>query len=158
MKATHTTATSHLKVRDIMTKEPVCADPSMSLRQLARMLEDNEISGAPVVATNGRLIGVVSMTDLLRRAREAGPESGYVFEMLSENGDEESEPDFASDHSPVVQDFMSEEPITASPEEQLGDVAARMAEHKVHRVIVVNVQNVPVGIVTSLDLLKVFPK
>ena len=153
-----TTTAVHLKVRDIMSKEPVCADSSMSVHQLARMLEDNEISGAPVVAMNGKLIGVVSRTDLLRRAYESGPDSGYFFEMLSEDDElEDGTPDPTS-QGPVVQDFMSEEPITARPEEPIGTVAVRMAEHKVHRVIVVDGQNVPIGIVTSLDLLRVFPR
>ena len=50
--------------RDIMTANPTCATPSMTIRELARLLEDNQISGASVVDRERRVIGVVSRNDL----------------------------------------------------------------------------------------------
>ena len=57
----------------------------------------------------------------------------------------------------VVEDFMSDDPVTARPEESVGVVAHRMAEERVHRVVVIDDRDQPIGIVTTLDLLKVFP-
>jgi CBS domain-containing protein len=48
---------------DIMTKEPLCAEPATTFRQLARLFEENDISGCPVVDEEGKVIGVVSKTD-----------------------------------------------------------------------------------------------
>ena len=56
-----------------------------------------------------------------------------------------------------VAEFMSPYPIVASPDETIGAVARRMAEERVHRVIVVDDQRQVLGIVTSLDMLKAFP-
>ena len=51
---------------------------------------------------------------------------------------------------------MTEDPVTARPDESLPVVAARMIDAHIHRIIVVDPDNRPVGIVTSMDMLKVF--
>lgn len=152
-----TTARSSQHVRDIMTPDPVCVDGSMTLRELARMFVDEEISGAPVIDSNGHLIGVVSKTDLVRRCLEGEAEypPAYLFEMLSEQAGEETE--LRPEHEIVVDQFMTTEPLTATAGERAADVAHRMAEARVHRVVVVDRERRPVGIITSLDLLKAFP-
>ena len=55
-------------VREIMRTELVTVGPDMSVHDLARLLADNEISGAPVVDADGEVLGVVSMTDIIRLA------------------------------------------------------------------------------------------
>jgi len=52
---------------------------------------------------------------------------------------------------------MSIDPVTATPEETVATVARRLAEARVHRAIVVDPSRRPIGIVTTLDLLKFFP-
>lgn len=58
------------KACDVMTPEPVCVEPSTTLSQLARVFEENDISAAPVVNEEGRVIGIASKTDLIRRCTE----------------------------------------------------------------------------------------
>lgn len=60
-------------VQDIMHRDVVTVGPDTTVRELARVLSDGEISGAPVVDRTGRVMGVVSATDVLRLAAE-GPE------------------------------------------------------------------------------------
>ena len=55
-------------VREIMRTEVVTVAPDMSVHDLARLLADKEISGAPVVDVDGEVLGVVSMTDVIRLA------------------------------------------------------------------------------------------
>ncbi len=55
-------------VRDIMQTELVTVGPEMSIHDLARLLAEKEISGAPVVDVDGEVLGVVSMTDVIRLA------------------------------------------------------------------------------------------
>lgn len=148
------------RVREVMTREPVCVDAGSTIRELARLFEEEEISGAPVVAGDGRLMGVVSNSDLIRRCSQGTPDAppGYLFELLSDEADEADE-DRTTMPEPliVVEDFMSWDPVTCAPDELISAVAHRMAEVRIHRIVVVDKENFPVGIVTSLDLLRVFP-
>ncbi len=141
--------------RDIMSPEPVCVEEGMSIREVARIFEENEISGAPVVDGGGKLVGVVSRSDLIRRYTDGDTEidASTLIELFGSNGD-------ADDEGPMperfmsVEEFMTAETITASPTTALHEVAARMVGARVHRVIIVDKEQIPVGIVTSLDLVK----
>jgi CBS domain-containing protein len=141
--------------REIMSREPVCAELGMSIRAVARLFEENEISGAPVVDTQGRVVGVVSRTDLIRRYTEgdADYDPQYLIELFG--GEEE---DDGSGPMPerliTVDDFMTSDPITAHPTTPVQMLAAKMVQSRVHRVVIVDDQRFPVGIVTSLDLVK----
>ncbi len=148
-----TTAT--LRVQEVMTREPVCAERSTTIRELARMFEEFEISGVPVIDQEGSVIGVVTKTDLIRRCSEGSPDAppGSLFELLSDEAGEDTE--LIPEPLIVVEDFMSSDPLTVGPEDSVQSVARAMADARVHRAIVVDAEKHPVGIVTSLDLLKV---
>lgn len=57
-------------VRDIMQSDVVTVTTDATARELARLLADEQISGVPVIDSNGRLVGVVSSTDVVRLAAE----------------------------------------------------------------------------------------
>lgn len=142
-------------IRDVMTKDPICVSASEGARPLARILDEHEISGVPVLDAQERVIGIVSKTDLLHRCVE-GPisnRSGSFFALLAEGLSSDIDPDELGQ----IEDFMTEDPYCVSPDEPIGPVAHRMAEKRIHRAIVVDEDHRPVGIVTSLDLLKAVP-
>lgn len=58
-----------MKVKDVMTKEVVKISQKSSLREAAKILRENEISGAPVVE-DGELIGMISEKDILKTFKE----------------------------------------------------------------------------------------
>ncbi len=151
-----TTHKKNLAAKDVMTRDPVCAEPGMSIRNLARLFDEYEVSGAPVIDSGGRLVGVVSKSDLLRRASdpEFAVEPTYIFEALrGEEGEEEDDRDLAQPTA-SVEDFMTEDPVTGVPDEPVHALARKMTDAHIHRVIIINADRKPVGIVTSLDLLK----
>ncbi|MEE8458471.1 MAG: CBS domain-containing protein [Phycisphaerales bacterium] len=144
-------------VREIMTRNPLCVGPDIGARELARDLEANEISGMPVTDGLDRVIGVVSRTDLLHRMVQGplGTRRSSFFESLAEGlSNDESHPDNLG----TVEDFMTPEPVTAGPDDLVVDVAHRMAEDHIHRIVIVNDGRQVLGIVTTLDLLRVFPR
>lgn len=145
------------RVKDVMTRDPVCLSGGETVAELARVFDSNEISGAPVVDGQNHLIGVVSRTDLVHRAVEGplGSRPGSFFALLAEGADLQF--GLAAEDLGVVDDFMSIDPITASEDEPIETVARRMSEERVHRVIVTDNANHPIGIVTALDLLGAFP-
>jgi CBS domain-containing protein len=150
-----------LTAEDVMTRDPVCVSPGARIRELARILEENEISGAPVVDQNGTLVGVVSKTDMIRRCSEGTEEipPSYLFEMLSEHPTDSAQGSQEVLPEPLicVDDFMTVDPITVGPREPVPAIARLMNNKGIHRVIVVDDENFPIGIITSLDLLGVFP-
>ena len=145
-----------LRARDVMTADPVSVPPSAGIRALARLLEEHEISGAPVVDHQGRLIGVVTKTDLIRRCSEGTDEipPAYLFEILGEQGGDEG---VMPEPLVCVEDFMTEDPVTVTVQTPVPEIARLMSDKRIHRVIVVDREEFPVGIITSLDLLRVFP-
>jgi CBS domain-containing protein len=149
---------TELKARDVMTAEPVCVSPSTTIRELARVFEENEVSGVPVVNQEGLVVGIVSKTDLIRRCAEGTDEipPAFLFEVLSEQGDEGETSEVMPEPLVCVQDFMTEDPVMVSPEVSAASVAREMFERHIHRVVVVDEEKFPVGIITSLDLLGVF--
>ena len=57
---------------DLMNPEVLCVSETMTVRELARYLTNNEITGAPVESSSGKLIGVVSVVDIAAVASDAG--------------------------------------------------------------------------------------
>lgn len=155
----------HAIAQDIMTAEPVCAEPSTTIRQLARLFEDNDISGCPVVDQEGKVTGVVSKTDLIRRCSEGTQEipPAYLFEVVCEHSGGDAE-ERARDGTPIpeplvcVQDFMTESAVTVRPSCPVYEIAALMTGKHIHRVVVVDDEDFPIGMITTLDVLRFFPR
>jgi acetoin utilization protein AcuB len=55
-----------IKVKDIMTKDPITVPPNYTAEETAQVLLENKISGAPVVDENGQIVGTITQTDLFR--------------------------------------------------------------------------------------------
>jgi acetoin utilization protein AcuB len=55
-----------IKVKDIMTKDPITVPPDYTAEETAQVLLDSKISGAPVVDDNGQVVGIITQTDLFR--------------------------------------------------------------------------------------------
>ena len=55
-----------IKVKDIMTRDVITVPPDYTVEETAQVLQKNRISGAPVVAADGQLVGTITQTDLFR--------------------------------------------------------------------------------------------
>jgi CBS domain-containing protein len=126
-----------MKASDLMQKGVVVVSPELGLDQFEELLTSEDISGAPVIDTNGALVGIASKTDIVR--------------ALSEELRERSDSDLGSNLT--VEDIMSGEVVTVGPNEDAKVIARKMIDGHLHRVLVVNETDV-IGIVTSLDLLR----
>ena len=70
-----------MKIADVMTREVVTVSPGASLKEAARLLVENRISGLPVVDTDGDVLGVLSETDIV--AAEAGGSHTLVGQAMT---------------------------------------------------------------------------
>lgn len=142
------------KVGELMTPDPMVLDATDTVATAARMFEQHDFSGAPVIGARGEVIGMISKTDLIRHALQDRDERPprYLFEPIDDEFDGAG---IAEDVPTVlVEEVMTTEPITGRPADTIFDTARRMTECQVHRVIIVDESNCPVGIVTALDLLR----
>jgi CBS domain-containing protein len=151
-------ARANLTAKDVMTAPPITIPASASVGEVATILDENEISGAPVVNDQERPIGVVSRTDLLRLLIEGGPgrrPDRSFLELIA--ADSPSGLSVDVEEMGTAEEFMTGDPVTVPLDEPLAKIARRMAEERVHRVIVVDQDGRAAGIVTTLDLLAKFP-
>jgi CBS domain-containing protein len=114
---------------DVMTRNVLCVYADMDLRELSKLLVDREISGAPVTARDGTLIGVVSEIDLLRYGWGRG-KGRTVSDVLT----------------PIVHSVKEKTPVET--------IAKLMRSKRIHRVIVER-NGRAVGIISALDLVAV---
>ncbi|MFK7821780.1 MAG: HPP family protein [Planctomycetaceae bacterium] len=112
-----------LRVRDVMTPLPVHLHPDQTIDEATQVLQKNDISGAPVVDGDGVCVGVMSTADLAGGA-----------------------------YCTTVSELMSPSPIALAAETSMMDAARSMVEKHIHRVVVIDNEGHPTGVVTSLDV------
>ncbi|MFE7210233.1 CBS domain-containing protein [Streptomyces sp. NPDC001698] len=142
---------SQYTVGDVMTPTVVALAGGAMFKEIVRTMEQWGVSAMPVLDGRGRVLGVVSEADLLRK------------EELRDN-----DPDLPGGPPPVVgsrsakaravtaEELMNTPAVTVHPAATLGRAARLMARHGVKRLPVVGDDGVLIGIVSRSDLLKVF--
>ena len=140
-----------------MTPEPICAERSETVRAIIRLLNDHEISGVPVVDGTGRAVGAVSRSDILRKALDGGGSRAPAFLFETMQDDDRDFADFPDESVTSAEDLMTPDPACVAVDAPVADIARLMTERRIHRVLVTDRVGIPLGIVTSLDLLEVFP-
>ncbi len=148
--------TAEVTARHFMTPDPAVLDASDTIATAAKLVQQHDISGAPVIGTRGEVIGVLSKTDLIRHvlgwADQQAPRS--LIETVDEEPSAETIPGEA--RAVLVGDVMNPDPVTGFADEALQAIAIRMSEAGVHRAIIVDKSNCPIGVVTTMDLLRAF--
>jgi CBS domain-containing protein len=142
-----------LTAEDLMSRQVVTIPQEMSLSAAARVMRRAQITGAPVVNTDGVCIGVVSATDFLhlgKRGRRTMPRDWPGPKCICSDWQVHDIEDL-----PVaeVRQYMTPNPVTVSPTTPLQDIARLMLDAHIHRVIVVDTEGRPVGVVSSTDLI-----
>jgi predicted transcriptional regulator len=153
-----------IPVREIMSREVVMVRDDMTLQEVATFLTENQISGAPVEDTEGRLGGVVSLSDVARataeqprlderpRAERASVPDYYLRGWERRLTAEEVESFRVEEPGLVVSVLMTPRGHSGDEATPVADAARMMREAHIHRVLVTSHGRV-VGIVTTSDLL-----
>jgi len=149
-----------LLAKDIMNPDVLSVGPGWSIGQLADFLCANSISGAPVISEDNKLLGVVSMTDLVRQTSMPGinscldhAEENYIHSSEKQYSPAEIESSRIDSQSLTsVSEIMT--PVTFNVNEytRIQDVADAMLRGRIHRVFVTNNESL-IGIITTMDLL-----
>lgn len=141
----------HRRIRDVMTTEVVTLGEDTPYRDIVELLTGRGVSGAPVLDDNGRVVGVVSAVDLLRKIEYAGTLS--TAQVLESTARQQAR---AKAIAAVAREVMTAPAYTVSPDATVGTAARMMDSLGVKRLPVVDEQRRLRGIVTRTDLLRVF--
>ncbi len=113
------------KVAELMSETVVTTEPHQSIEHIRQLLERNKITSVPVVDSDGKPVGIVSVTDLAHDLKAGSP----------------------------ISSIMTEKVYVVPKYEDVSIAARVMRNHKIHHVVVTHEKKV-VGILSAFDLLK----
>ena len=144
--------------RDIMNPKVIIIASTMDLREVAKIIVEEGITGAPVVDDMGHPIGVISQTDLIEHdlttERELTVEAAFYRRPYDDILHPSRGFQIEQVSADTVQDVMTPFLVTVEETTPIREVAARMAKFGIHRLIVVDDDQQVSGIVTSMDVLR----
>ncbi len=157
-----------LHARDVMHGVPlVTATPGMTLADLERRLLDHHVSGVPVLS-EGKVVGVVARSDIVKQISVARALAELIeapdraASGIAAPGVDDSVLDARAGlivaeriAKLTVGDVMTDAVVSVEPSTPLPEVAARMVEHGIHRLLVVEDGKL-MGIISSLDVAALF--
>ncbi len=144
-----------ITAKDIMTTDVVTVDPKTSVKEAANIMSEKGISGLPVVQ-NGELVGIVTENDLIIKDKKLHfPEyinviGGIIYLESYKKFREE----FKKFTAVNVEELMTKDVITVSPDDSIEDIATIMHQENVNRLPVVDNSGQLIGIVTRANIVK----
>jgi CBS domain-containing protein len=142
-----------MKARDVMVSPVITTKPSASVKEVAQILLAHHISAVPVVDDAGKIVGIVSEGDLMRRA-DLGTERHRSWWLAALFAEEEAlAAEYVKQHSKKVSDVMTKRLVTASPDAPLNEIAGLLERHSIKRVPIVE-NGALVGIVSRANLIQ----
>ena len=145
-----------MKASDIMATGVITIGSDASINEAIRLMLQHDISGLPVLNAAGKLAGIVTEGDFLRRA-----ETGTVIhrprwlQLLVGTGKLADE--YVRSHGRIVAEVMTGEVAVVGEGTSLSDIVKIMERHRVKRVPVMRGGEV-VGMVTRADLLRAYAR
>ena len=121
------------KISEVMTDRPRAITPQTSIREAARLMDEESVGSLPIVSEGARLVGIVTDRDIAIRA-------------VGRGRDPEQTP---------VAEIASEEVYALTPDDDLDDALQTMARAQVRRVPIVVRENELVGMVSQADIARV---
>ncbi len=140
-----------MHAKDVMTTKLVTVGLDAAVEDIAKLFVERKISGVPVVDGQGRVLGIVSEGDLLRRPEnETERRHSWWLDLIS--GSQENAAEYVKVHGSTAADVMSRDVVTVTEDSSMGDVAQILERRRIKRVPVVRDGKI-VGIVSRANLL-----
>lgn len=140
-----------IKAKDIMTKKVVSVTRQTTLKQVAEIMAEHEISGVPVVDNEKHVIGVISEKDFLSRMSEKKITTfmGVLAECLRSQGCA-----VVSIRDGKAEDIMSFPALTVKEDALLVEITGLFTEKVINRVPVVTPEGCLTGIISRGDIIR----
>lgn len=139
-----------MKARDIMSVDVLTVGPEDTVVHAAELMLSRKVSGLPVIADDGVLMGIITEGDLMRRPELKGED---VWRKHPAGASERALGEYVKSRGTRVRDVMSQDVVTVDLDAELPQIAALLAHHDVRRVLVMRGEAVA-GIVSRADLIR----
>ena len=143
-----------MQARDVMVSPVVTVEKTATVREVARILLEKHISAVPVIDGAGKVVGIITESDLMHRT-EAGTERPYSWWLHLLAGDATIAADYVKSHAVKIEDVMTPDVVTTAPETPLHEIATLLEKHRIKRVPIINKTGDLVGIVSRANLIQV---
>lgn len=147
-----------MKVKEIMTRQVISIRPDTTVEEIARLLVTHRINALPVVEPDGKVIGIVSESDLFLKEKGL-PFSAVKLPILFRQwvDPEKLIEIYEAARSHTARDIMNRNIPIVEAEDEIGHVAVRMASQNLRRVLVLQDGRL-VGILSRADLIRLMAR
>lgn len=142
-----------MRIDELMTREVVTVSPETPLKEIAALLLERGISGVPVCAADGTVLGVVSEQDILHKELGSAEQRSLLGRLARR-----PEPARLKTGARTARDAMTSPALTIGWNRPVSAAARLMVEQRVNRLPVTGVGGALVGIVTRADLVRAFSR
>jgi CBS domain-containing protein len=141
-----------MRAMDVMTRDVIMVGPRTSVSEIAALFVRRRISGVPIVDGEGKLVGLVSEGDLVRRI-ETGTDArrSWWLDLLTESSEQAAT--YAKTRGKRAEDVMTKDVVTATETTSLRDIASLMERNRIKRVPIMRDGKI-VGIVSRANLIQ----
>lgn len=143
-------------VADVMTHDPICVRPATPLKEAVQLMAEKRISGLPVTDEDGKLVGILSETDLMWQETGVTPPAYIMFldSVIYLENPARYERDLHKALGQTVGEVMTPNPVSIPPDKPLQEAAKMMHEDGVRRLLVTDANHLVVGILTRGDIIR----
>jgi CBS domain-containing protein len=143
-----------MQAKDIMTERVLTVAPDTPVAHVARLLREKHISGVPVVNQQGRVVGIVTEIDLIKRhARVHMPiYLPFLDSPIFLEDPRRYQEDVRRVLGTTAEEIMTRKVRTASPDTSVEDLATMMVEDRANPIPILDEEGVLVGIVSHTDI------
>lgn len=144
--------------KDTMTSNVKSIGPEESIQAATEILAEDNISGLPVVDENGKVIGIISSSDIVEFSNQSFvitlvKSSGWVSPYSNVAANSDLKKGFEMLKTKKVKDIMTKKVVTVQETADIREVAKIMSKKNINRVPVVDHDGVLVGLITRSDLI-----
>ena len=141
-----------MDAKDVMTPNVITVNEQTDVATIAKLMIERHISAVPVVDKNGKILGIVSEGDLIRRPEE-GTEAPKSWWLALLEAPEDAARAYAKSHGQSASDVMTQNVISVGEDTPVVEVATLLEKNRIKRVPVLR-DGRPVGIVSRANLIQ----
>ena len=141
--------------KQIMTRQIISVAPELAVSELATLFWKNRIGGAPVVDESGKLLGIVTESDLIDQSKKVHiPTIMTILDsMIFLENPAKLDKEMKKMTGTKVKDIYSSEVVTVNEDTPMSELATIMADRKMHTLPVVNGEKL-VGVIGKADIIR----